>query len=69
MGVRIDETRRHDQPMGVDGALGAFRHLADFDDLAVGNRDIGLVALGARAVDHDAILDHEIVAHAFLPGI
>ena len=69
MGVRIDEARRHDQPVGVDGALGAFRHLADFGDLAVGDRDIGLVALGARAVDHGAVLDDEIVAHGFLPGI
>jgi len=61
--VRIDGGRRYDQPVGIDGAFGPFRHLADFGHLAVGNRDIGLVALGARTVDHDAILDHEIVAH------
>ena len=41
MGVRIDEARRDDQSVGVDGALGAFRDLADFGDLAVRDRDIG----------------------------
>ena len=44
MGVRIDEARRHDQPVGIDGALGAFRHLADLGHLAVVDRDIGLIA-------------------------
>ncbi len=29
VGMRIDEARRDDQPVGVDGALGAFGDLAD----------------------------------------
>ena len=69
VGVRIDEARRDDQAVGVDGALGAFRHLADFGHLAVGDRDIGLVSLGARAVDHDAVLDDEIVCSSDPPLI
>src|SRR5206468_4226652 len=67
VGVRIDEARRHDQPVGIDGALGALADLADLGHLAAGNGDVGLVALGARAVDHGAVPDHEIVAHEFLP--
>src|SRR5918993_3613713 len=61
--MRIDEARRHDQPVGVDGALGAFAHLADLGHLAVGDCNIGVVTLGAGAIDHAAVLDDEIVAH------
>src|SRR5262249_42493781 len=53
----------------IDRALGAFVHLADLGDLAVLDRDIGLVAPGAGAVDHGAVLDNEVVAHRFLPGM
>ena len=63
MGVRIDETWCHDQPVGVDGALGALGHLADFGDLAIGDGDVGPIALGAGAIDHGAVLDHQIIAH------
>ena len=69
MGVRVDEARRHDQPVGIDGALGALGHLADLGHLAAGNGDIGLVALGPGAIDHSAVPDHEIIAHEVLPRI
>jgi len=50
----------------IDLSVSAFRHLADLGHLAVGNRDIGLVSSSAGAVDHDAVLDDEIVAHGVL---
>src|SRR5690242_17602284 len=68
MRVRIDETRRHHQAVGIDGAFGAVLDLADLGDLAVRDRDIGPVALRAAAIDHGAVLDDEIVAHPFPPG-
>jgi hypothetical protein len=52
--------------VGIDGAFCTFRNLADFGHLARCNRDIGLESRSARAVNHDAVLDHEIVAHRFL---
>src|SRR4029077_19217432 len=54
--------------VGIDGALRTFRHPADFGDLAGSNPDIGLESRRACAIDHDAVPDHEIVAHRFLPG-
>ena len=67
VGMRIDKARRHHQPVRVDGAPGALRHLADVGHAAVLNRDIGLVPLLAGAIDHGAVLDHKIVGHRFLP--
>src|SRR5688572_12878639 len=63
----IDEARRHDQPVGVDGALGTLGHLADLGHLAVRDRDIGLVTRRTRAIEHGAVLDDEIVAHSLVP--
>src|SRR5215216_3868703 len=69
MSMRIDKARRHDQPVSVDRALGTLGHLADLRHLAIRDGDIGLVARSARAIDHGAVLDDEIVAHRrFLPG-
>src|SRR5215212_2603147 len=65
--MRIDKARRYDQPVGVDGPLGAFRHLPDLGNLAIRYGDIGLVTLGAGAINHGAVLDDEIVAHRLFP--
>src|SRR5262249_19581330 len=54
---------------GVDGALGAFGYLADFGDLAIDDRDVGLVAGCTGPVDDRATLDQQIVAHSCLPRI
>ncbi len=51
----IDEARRNNEPVGIDGALRAFRHFSDFSDFAVGDRDVSLEARRARTVDHDAV--------------
>src|SRR5262249_24538626 len=61
--VRIDEARRDDQPVRVDGAPGAFRDLADLGDLAVGDGDVGPIARRTGSIDHGAVLDDEVVAH------
>lgn len=69
MRMRIDEAWRHHEAVRVDGAFAALAHLADFGDLAARDRDVGLVARLARAVDDEAVPDDEIVAHPALPEI
>ena len=75
VGVDVDETRRHHLPCRVDGfgrftaqlrVAGAAAH--HVDDLAVLDADVGLVALGARAVDDGATGDLE-VEHEFPPSL
>ena len=39
------------------------RHRADGDDAPVADADVGGTALGARAVDDDAVADREVDAH------
>src|SRR5205085_1668904 len=52
-----------DVALGVDGLAGRRRDAADEGDLAALDPDVGAVRRQAGAVDHHAVLDHEIVAH------
>ena len=69
MRVQIDEARRHDQAVGVDGLLGeARRTAADLRDLAVANPDVGAIARGARPVNDGAAFNVDVdVSHAEFP--
>src|SRR6266700_2979080 len=55
-GVRVDKAGRDDAIGGVDDPLGAVLDLADLGDLAVRDRDVGMTARRAGAVDHCAVL-------------
>ena len=75
VGVDVDEAGGHHMPCRVDGfgGLAAHRRIvgaaADHvDDLAVLDADVGLVALGTRAVDDSATGDLE-VEHEFPPSL
>ena len=64
----VDESRRDDAPVGVDGARCALRHPADADDAAVAHGDVGAVGRHARAVDDPAAAYDEVEAHASPPS-
>jgi len=72
MGMRVDKAGRDDAIGRVDDPLGAVADPADLDDPAVRDRDVGVAARRAGAVDHGAVLDQQIVRHlgppARLPG-
>jgi len=63
MPVRVDEPRHHGLATGVDRAARAIggRALADRDDLAVADDDRAALDHAARAVQHPAVRDHEIL--------
>ena len=68
MGVRVDKAGRDDAIGGVDDLLGAVLDPADLGDPAIRDRDIGLAARCAGAVDHSAVLDQQIVRHPGPPA-
>src|ERR1700693_1998349 len=57
--MRIDEAGRHQHAARVDFLRATTGDLADRDDLAAVDRDIRLEWLGAGAIDHRAIADHQ----------
>ena len=58
----VDEARRHDHAVRVDGALGLRRaQKADGGDASVANADVAGVPGRAGAVDDVAVADDEIV--------
>ena len=57
MGVPVDKTGRHDQPVSIDDALGGRSDAADLDDAAGLDTDIGLKARQPRSVHHGAVFD------------
>ena len=61
--MTVDESRRDDQPVGVDGALGRGPDAADLDDAAAPDADVAAIARGARAVDDRPAADQEIESH------
>ena len=63
MGMAVDEARRHDQAVGVDGAVGGRRDAADLDDAAVPDADIGGEARLSGAVDDGAATNEKIEGH------
>ena len=65
MRMHIDEARRDDLAARVDFLRARARDLADLDDAAARNGDIGVDGLRPRPVEHGAAADHDIVAHGF----
>ena len=63
MGVDVDETGRDEPPVGVDLAAAGFVDRADGHDAVVVDRDVGDQGRCARAVDHGATADHQVVRH------
>jgi hypothetical protein len=55
------------KPAGVDHPLGLTPHLANIDDAAVLNRNIGPPRLIAQPIDDRRAADHQII-HADLPS-
>ena len=68
VGVDVDEARCDDLAGGVDGALGVAVDLADGDDAAVLDADVGAAARCAGAVDDVAAPDDQI-EHGTLPWV
>ena len=67
MGVHVDEAWCHDGAIGVDFALPPAADRPDGDDLASADRDVGVLGVIARSVDHGARADNEIeVVHVSL---
>ena len=63
MGVEIDDARRDDAPLDVEGRAGRPADRTDLDDGAVLDRDVGAVAGKAGAIDDHAVLDDQVVRH------
>ena len=63
MAMIVDEAGRHHRAAGVDGARRRATEFADFDDLAVLDRDIAAEGRHPRAIDDTAIPDQQIVRH------
>ena len=60
VGVRVDETRRHDLAGGIDGLGGWFVHLADGHDAVAPDAHVGFAGRGPGAVHHGSIFDHVV---------
>src|SRR4029450_8411040 len=70
--VKVDHTRRHEQPLGVDRGGGSPTYFADLDDRPVLDGDIAAIARESSSVDHHAVLDQQVVRHdvsSALPGV
>jgi len=66
VGVAIDEARRDDQAVRIDGALGHRSDASDLDDPAVLDADVPTIARGARAVDDRPLANDQIQPHGAL---
>ena len=60
VGVRVDDAGRDDEPAGVDRLGGLLGHVAERDDPAVTDADVGAPAGRARPVDDGAAPDHAV---------
>ena len=69
MGVDVDEARRDDAVLGIDGRPRASRCLANGDDGAVTNAEIARSGGRARAVDDHAPGDLDVVVHCPPSGL
>src|SRR5207249_456337 len=69
MRVPVHEAGSDHPAIGVDHLASPLANAADGCDAAVSHRDVGSVAGQARAIDHHAVLDHQVIRHrAFLPS-
>ena len=65
--VVVDETRRHRQAIGIDGARRRAVDLADFDDLAVLDAKVATEGRHPRAIDDAAVTDQQVICHLGWP--
>jgi hypothetical protein len=63
VGVAVDESRRHDQAVGVERAPCRTGDSADFDDAAVLDANVGAKARFAGAVDQRAATNEKVEGH------
>jgi hypothetical protein len=61
--MAIDEARRHDQAVGVDGALGQRADASDLDDPTIRDAEVAPIPRGAGAVDDRPAANHQIKPH------
>src|SRR5437762_11990129 len=67
MAMVVDKAGRDGAAGGVDRLARGTRQFADLDDLAVLDPDIAAEGRHARAVDHQAVLDQQIIRHRLSP--
>lgn len=67
MGVYIDETRRHDRAVGVDGLLRVIGRIAKRHDRSIGHADIAAIAGAPGAVHNRAAGDFKVVRQTLAP--
>src|SRR4030095_4126096 len=67
VGVHVEEARRHDQAVGIDGAQSFPSDAADRGDPPALHRGGGGVAGQPGAIDDVAAADHEVVGHGHAP--
>ena len=63
VGVDVDEARRHERAVGVDGAAGGIIDRADRGDVFPVDRDVARETGAPGAVDDRAAANDEIVCH------
>ena len=68
MGVKVDETRRNRQAVGVHHPLGAAADSTGLDDAAILHRHIAKIGRQAAAVVNATAFDENVVSHEFLLG-
>ncbi len=69
MGVDVDESRKHGEPVRVDHPLGTVGRVDVTDDAdpPVGNGHVGTLPRAAGAVDDDAAAHDKVPPHAVNP--
>src|SRR5437867_4442984 len=65
--VAVDEARGHHAALGVEHLARALADAADGGDTAVLDSHVGAEAGKTGAVDHRAVLDHQVVRHSLAP--
>ena len=66
--VQIDDPRRDEEPIGIDGRGRRAPDLPDLHDRPVLDRHVGPIARKSRPVDDHPVPDHEVVRHD-VPGL
>ena len=64
--VPVDESGRHHLAVGVDHLARGLPDAADRRDPAADDADVAPISGHAGAVDHHAVLDHQVIGHARL---
>ena len=67
MRVRIDEAGSDDETRRIDNALCATIDLADFDNSAGIDSNIGAISRRTGAVDNSTVADEQVMGHWYRP--